>query len=1148
MNTDALQDIPRPFTFANSQQESIFLGLLQIGLGPAGFFRDACYLMSLEGPLPITTTHLVAHLLREVNGSLVDVIAPLGDSSLAKDSEAGETTRFRAALKFLRLQEDDELAKKWHGLLKGVNCFSRYAHRCDLSGPRLRTDAFDQWFTGVMKVLEIVLDRYRARFLRITDYIDTIVEMDQPPKDIRRRIPASELTYSYLFGRLKNPRWLPDLKEKDFFSLSSSNVSSAAPVAVHQYWPQAQYLKKIAATGDRTVQEQMINIMLDIGATNNDFIHTDFTEAALAMPSDLAAQWAEHETLWLGEGNKMHGFLEENLGKLISKLAKEGKPDVALRLAAELLAVLHDPEEEKKRYPKSKAERIAFSSLQPSIRCEQYNYEQVLKENIPDLAEAVPFETLELLCALLKNAVLFSQPEEERHKSRDAAYIWRPAIEDHEQNDDYTIDGPLITAARDTAEAICKRNPDKIGEMVKSVESHKWDIFRRIGLHLLRVAVNPPISMVEDRLVNEYLFNHPGVHHEYFHLIKARFRELSPEGQERILAWIDGAVREKKSQAEHEGDLKEEQKAKRIRYWQYRKLIPIQEYLTDEWKQRFSVLKGEFKEQEMPPDFLAYSWPTRIGGPESPKKPAELALMSPDELFDFLKTWKPSGELMASTPDSLGSALGALVEEQPDRYAAEIGRFMDVNMDPTYVRHIISGFCRALESDKPLPYAQVFKLCKWVVNQPTDISGRVVPKGLRDGLEVDRTWRNARIEIARLLEKSFEDKSKLPFEFREEAWAIIRPLTDDPEPDVEYEKKYGGDNMDLSLNTIRGKALHCVMYYAMWVYRKIKEDVQIKERRTPAFKDLPEVLTILNRRLDPSVDRSQTSRAVYGQWLPQLTHLGPDWVTENLARLFPQEPDLKPLRDAVWHTYLLYGGRIYSSVTKIAMDIYREEVLRLKGKQIGGKMYKSPETRLAEHIVLLYLWGEYGLEDNSLIDMFFKIAPSQLTVHTMDFLGRDTHDAKTHEPVITERMKALWDWRVERVGGPDKMPNEELSAFGWWFAGGQFDAAWALSRLEETLKRTGVSRSSMQVCERLSALFSGHPREALRCLRLFIDKNADPWFFLRARKQQGAWTLLEQAMNSKDDAVRDKAEEIIHLLGSKGYLEYREMLRARQIP
>lgn len=239
----------------------------------------------------------------------------------------------------------------------------------------------------------------------------------------------------------------------------------------------------------------------------------------------------------------------------------------------------------------------------------------------------------------------------------------------------------------------------------------------------------------------------------------------------------------------------------------------------------------------------------------------------------------------------------------------------------------------------------------------------------------------------------------------------------------------------------------------------------------------------------------------------------------------------------------MYGCQLYSSVTQAVMSVYREEVLALAGKQIGKNTYKSPETRLAEHVVSLYLWGEYGLEDNSLIDIFFKKALPPLTAHAMDFIGRDTCGAKVPVPAITERMKALWDWRIERVGGPDKMSKEELSSFGWWFAGGQFDTAWAFRELEETLTRTNISRSNLQVFERMSVLFSGHPHESLRCLRLFIDRNDDPWFFRSPRKKEGVRTLVEQAMNSKDEAVRNKAEEIIHLLGYKGYLEYRELLK-----
>ena len=123
------------------------------------------------------------------------------------------------------------------------------------------------------------------------------------------------------------------------------------------------------------------------------------------------------------------------------------------------------------------------------------------------------------------------------------------------------------------------------------------------------------------------------------------------------------------------------------------------------------------------------------------------------------------------------------------------------------------------------------------------------------------------------------------------------------------------------------------------------------------------------------------------------------------------------------------------------------------------------------------------------------------------------------------------------------MPEKELSAFGWWFSGGHFDPAWSYENLEAALTRTGVSRSNLYVFEYMSSIFGDFPRESLRCVRLFIGKNDDPWFFVSNRKQKGIWTILEQGLQHPDAEVRKESQSIVHLLGSKGHLEYRDLLK-----
>ena len=60
------------FKFSDSRQERIYRRLLLIGPGPAAFYRDACFLMTTKHSLS-TTTHLVSHLLRDIESALRDV-------------------------------------------------------------------------------------------------------------------------------------------------------------------------------------------------------------------------------------------------------------------------------------------------------------------------------------------------------------------------------------------------------------------------------------------------------------------------------------------------------------------------------------------------------------------------------------------------------------------------------------------------------------------------------------------------------------------------------------------------------------------------------------------------------------------------------------------------------------------------------------------------------------------------------------------------------------------------------------------------------------------------------------------------------------------------------------------------------------------
>ena len=85
------------------RQERVARRLLeQVAPGPAIFFRDACDLLA-EGPARPSVTHLIAHLLREVEGAVRSVLEPANAAAGVKNDK--HRVRIRAtALNFRDLR------------------------------------------------------------------------------------------------------------------------------------------------------------------------------------------------------------------------------------------------------------------------------------------------------------------------------------------------------------------------------------------------------------------------------------------------------------------------------------------------------------------------------------------------------------------------------------------------------------------------------------------------------------------------------------------------------------------------------------------------------------------------------------------------------------------------------------------------------------------------------------------------------------------------------------------------------------------------------------------------------------------------------------------------------------------------------------
>lgn len=813
------------FRFEDPRQARTYEKLSRlVGPGPAEFFRDACRLMAERGPYG-STTHLVGHLVREIESAIREMLRPIVTKAQIDDQATQQNESQKAAIKeilqALDISLDHPLAVKWLGLAGGLH---PRAHRRGLLPPRGVNDEYLEFWEDTQAVLAHLVARLETRFLKFEKLMQEMLEHETPTREdlkiLATSVPHTLVAHRYFFSRLKSPLWLAPLKKAGFFKEVPHPIRDERGVAFPP-WPAGEYLERVAAA----VPEVAHRALMEVPETENMQVHCNLAGTAILLSPNLAAEWARKEAKWIARKNHLFFGLPRELGKLVSYLASGGEVDAALQLAQSLLTVLPDPDVEKK------TEEGAWFVLEPRARFDLWEYEQILRTDVPDLVNAAGIHAFALICGALDRAIGFSQ-RSDLTPPEDFSYVWRPAIEDHGQNLNLGLKQVLVTAVRDAAVQLVKNNLIPVIELVRALEERgqRRRIFSRIALYLLQMFPEKAPEAVAQRLTRHELFDDHGFRHEYFLLVQKCFGRLSTEQQSVILGWVDkGPDIEsyKKWRKEDSGHEITDEEAVRYRgYWQLERMKPMEAYLEGEWKKHYSGLLAELGSPDHP-EFSSYT-SGGIVGPTSPATDEELGKMNIEDLVAYLKSWQPPDDALHNpSQEGLGRQISSLVAARPNYYSENALQFE--LEEPTYVRSFLQGLWDAVKQGRSFKWEHVLMLCKWAVEHPRDIPGRT-PQPF---LEQDIDWGAARTAIARLLSDGFQsDKNPPPYSFRSLIWEILGVLAGDPEPDPKNEqyyvgggiqKEYEGTGMNVSgydpvtyaMNTVRGEAMSCVIKYAL---------------------------------------------------------------------------------------------------------------------------------------------------------------------------------------------------------------------------------------------------------------------------------------------------------------------------------------------
>lgn len=938
--------------------------------------------------------------------------------------------------------------------------------------------------------------------------------------DLAIALIARREHYRYFFYKLENPEWLEPLWERGFFRNPPKLriIDEERGLLSSPPWPEAHYLARMAGYKPEVVRE----IIVQMPNTSNVHVIYDLAGAMLNMPPDIAVQLVDKAKEW-ANSSSLDPLLADKLGALIVHLAQGGQLEAALSLAERLLDILPDPSIGDTGAGNA-LEEFLRPSPEPKAKMDPWYYEQLLKKHIPELVKVAQMDVFKLLCDLLDKALRFSQRRWE-DKSKDYSYIWCPAVEGHSSIPRGDLKEALVDGIHDAAELLIREELVPLPEIVEHLKSRPWPIFHRIALHLLRRFPEKAPDLVLSHLMDRSKFDDLNLMHEYALLLREHFRTLPPDQQKTILDWIDQGP----DLSWLGPDVSAEEIEQRKKSWQLRRLTWIRNDLTGEWKRRYKALIGELGEPEHPEFPIPFG--TAWIGPTSPKTAEELQGMPIAEIVEFLKTWQPLGEsTFEPSPEGLGRELAKAISQTPERFAAEATKFKD--LDPTYVRALLMGLHEAAKQGKAFDWEPVLELCQWVVEQPREIEGRIVRR-----FEADPHWGWTRTEIARLLASGFA-KDLINFGLRSMIWEILSPLTDDPDPTPEDEARSGLNPLELAINSTRGEAIDAVIRYVLWVRRHLESLPDGKEKLARGFAEMPEVREVLEKHLDLAQDPSLAIRSLYGRWFPWLALIDLQWARDNVGQIFPLAEQESAYFKAAWNAYLTFC-RPYDNVFEILHEQYRHAVGQIGSRRDDTRWLANPDKKLAEHMMVFYWRGTLALDD-PLLTAFWGKASDVLRGHALSFVGRSLKQTDEVIPFeILERLKALWKSRIEETKRNPSINEKELAAFGWWFVSGKFDMSWATTQLAESLRLVPKTDPDHIVLEHLEEIVETHPEESVECLRRIAEGDREGWKIYMSRDH--IRKILEVALRSP--STSKKAEQIINYLGSRGFLEFRDLLK-----
>jgi hypothetical protein len=769
------------------------------------------------------------------------------------------------------------------------------------------------------------------------------------------------------------------------------------------------------------------------------------------------------------------------------------------------------------------------------FRSDHYWVSEYCDKQLSILIEKAPLQVLELLSNHLETAIELIKKDKETDAEEYVGFLWRFDIpfRTYDSKDADVVD-ILIDGLRDGLMEVCKVSILEGRKLLSEYLSGEHIIFQRVALFVLRKFGKNYRELLDSALLNFEYLNLKEYSNEYKGLLRDQFPNANEKIKKQVVQYFINGPSDLREIAENaakwENEEVTEKYIQRIKeIWTRDHLELIRDYLGKESLRLLDELSDKYGKADVikKPHISSVHW-ERIPSPISVD---DLASKSFQELSHYIKTYEPKEGYLGSRR-SLGETLKIIVRDNTDKYSELAPQLKDKDIRFIYTYYFISGILESFENNNKKISQLIVDLCEYVASQTID-------PFIESSDETEMGLDAAQREVARLFENALRTDD--PY-MDAEMLLIIREslikLSGHSDPKNE---KYGENSFDpytRSLNCVRGQAMHGLIQYMLYVYRKDKK------LNTTTFKEGifdSEIQKVFDEKLDKDKDPSLAVHSVFGAYIPQIQLLSPEWLEKNLEKIFPVDDKKSKYWDAAWDAYILTSN-LFKNVFKLLLPQYKKAVLRLSSDKEKTNIGSSPDERLAQHLMLAYLNDLTGLgHENELFDLFFKNAPDNIRSSGIFWFYENlkTEGVKEEDPKW-KKLWSLWNKRLNDAEAEEISKNmEEMSCYLRWLPYCPVGYKDLVPLIKKSIRYLHDAYDSKQLIEFVAKNCDENPLGSMEILRDVIFLGKEPWW---NPKDEDEEKILRNAIASGIEEAKKLAYEVINFRGESGDFRWKVLL------